>query len=346
MKKLPFLVLALLPLGALASHLLAPGAPASGPGDGGPRPRLLSAPGEPPRVLTLEGGTLDLPGTPERVLPANAGIVELLSVLVPADHVVAIPEVARDYSLFDEEDPGAAAWHGIEGFTGYHAEVVFALDPDLVLASPWQSPEATAALRAHGVPVLLLDVPKTWDDALWNLEFLAKLFGVPDRGAALRADLEERRARLAASPYFGTGLTALSYTNFGTGGTTAGAGTTMDVALGLAGLENAAAEAGIEGYGSLPSEHLLAIDPDFLVVSAGDGQGDSASLRYLRETPALRSLRALAAGRILVLPSALAATTSIRLLDAAETLAGQVETLLEAEGALNAGESGARPGGS
>ena len=95
---------------------------------------------------------------------------------------------------------------------------------------------------------------------------LAQLVGVLGRALdaedGSRALIEEYDGRVAAlrADTSRSGWTALSYSNYGTGGWTAGSGTTADLMIALAGMQNAAAAAGFEGHVSLGMECLLAIE--------------------------------------------------------------------------------------
>jgi ABC-type hemin transport system substrate-binding protein len=80
-------------------------------------------------------------------------------------------------------------------------------------------------------------------------------------------------------------------------GWTAGAGTDIDELIALAGGQNAAAAAGIEGEMELAAEVAAAIKPDFLLLDRGLGEGsDEATLpaniaRLLAAVPDERVLR-------------------------------------------------------
>src|SRR5690606_28592358 len=66
------------------------------------------------------------------------------------------------------------------------AESVLSLRPTIVLAqTDTGPPEAIDQIRGAGVPVLLLDTPRSADDAIARGELLATALGVPAAGAAL-----------------------------------------------------------------------------------------------------------------------------------------------------------------
>ncbi len=70
------------------------------------------------------------------------------------------------------------------------AEGVLAQDPTLVIGDTQTSPlEAIEQIRSAGVPVVILDVPTTFDGLYDKIEALADALGVPERGADLAAEV-------------------------------------------------------------------------------------------------------------------------------------------------------------
>jgi len=286
-------------------------------------PRVLSA--EFPVRLTAGDEELVFSAPPARVLPLNAAWLDFTSLLVGPDRLAAIPAGVLGYSRLAAA-PGA--WAERPSFSGLEAERLLSFQPDLVLAHTWQNPETLAVLRGAGVPVLALPVPESWAEIAETLQLLACVLGEKARGEELLRDFERRGAELLrrAQPF--AGQRALSYTNLGAGGWVSGARTTADVLLGLCGLRNAAAEAGLEGDVPADAERLLALAPDLFVVGRPDRTESSApSAEFLLAEPALTDLPALRERRLLTLPPALFTTASPELLRGAEVLVEELEQL-------------------
>ena len=293
----------------------------------GPRVARVPEAGFPMRVELPNGDEVTLSAPPTRVLPANAGVVDYLIDLVDAERVVALPVAAVHYSGLGR---APAAWKALPRFDAYSAEIVLALEPDLVLSHSWQSPETTARIRESGIAAVSAPLPRSWDEVLGTLSFLGRLLDADERAREVAADIERRLAALSESPHFGAGHRALSYSNLGTGGSTAGAGTTVDIIFELAGIENAASVAGLTGQATLDHERLLTLDPDFILVASDEGDtGAPPSATYLFETQALASLDAIRKRRIASLPIELFSTTSLELVRAAETLHRELDRLFE-----------------
>lgn len=291
-------------------------------------------------ALSLVGACQrETPGAPpsaaatraSRVIPTSASAVDFASALLEPERIVALPEQALEYSLLHTLPPRFAS---TARFDVYLAEPILALGPDLVLADAFQAPETTQRLRQAGVEVFTLPVIGSWRDARAALVQLGERFGRAERASELCAELDARVARLEQRAASGPRLRAVVYSSFGGVGSTAGADTTIDDVLRLAGLDNAAALAGRSGHTDLSFEALIALDPELIVVSAPlkappSSQGDlgGASERVLLAAPALAELRAVRERRIVALPAWLFATNSFEIVRAAELLREQVELL-------------------
>lgn len=306
---------------ALAGLLLASCAKGGAAAADARLPRLVSATF--PMTLAWAGAEFVLSAPPQRILPANAAWIDYVSLLVGPERVVALPAEAFGYSRLASA-PGA--WAELPPFPVFEGERILALAPDLVLAHTWQNPETIAGLLRARVPVLVVPVPESWSEITATLALLGAVLGVPERAQVVASELAARRTHLSARAARFAGLRALSYTNLGAGGWTSGSGTTGQILLELAGLCNAAAEAGLTGDVPADQERLLALAPDFFLVSRPDRTEHSPpSASFLLAEPALAHLEALRARRIVTLAPALFSSASPELLRGAEELVDALE---------------------
>lgn len=266
------------------------------------------------------------PGDPDarRLLPTNAAAVEFLVDLAGTDEVVGLPYTALEFCCVDLGDLPER----VPTFTEFSAEVLLSFAPDLVVVSPWQNIDAVDRLEEAGVEVVVLPAVEGLEDVRRGLVEVGAALGADARAAALLADLDGRVAalteRVAARP--GLRPRALSYTNYGSGGWGAGAGTTAALVMELAGLDNALAETGRTGHDAVDLEQLLDLDPDLYVVSK-PSETYGVTRAYLEGEAALAGTRAVAGGAIAEVPANLYSTTSHHLVRAAEALADAVEAL-------------------
>ena len=271
---------------------------------------------------TILGQTPLVTPHPVRVLAGNVGTLELALGLIELERFAAVPAEGYEYSILGRDPERLDA---MPKFPVFDAESILAAQPDLVLASDWQSFETISATRDAGLPVLRVPTPSSWEQLDEILLGLGVAFDAQDKAAALVLELAQRRAALAKRTAPFKHLRAMAYSNFGTGGATAGAGSTWDLILQAAGLRNAATEEGIDGHEALDLERLMQINPDFLLLS--EDVGGDAALVDLNSLPDKGGLNALKNGFIMRLPSELYASSSHHMLDAAELLVERLEAL-------------------
>lgn len=281
--------------------------------------------GFPRDVEFLAGHRVTIKTRPERIVPASAATVDYLAALVEPSRIAGVPNTALEYStlLVIERE----AWADVPTFDAYLAENVLALNPDLVLADPWGAVESNQRLEESGVDVLVLPETRSWAEARSVLLKLGEVLGEEERAAGVVEGLEKRVRRLESEAEARGTVRAMSYANWTSGGWTAGGDTTIDAVLTLAGLENAAAGAGIVGHSRIGYEELVTLDPEWILVSKplagaehpGDDRG-GASESVLRGEPVLAGLQAVREDRILALDPWLFATASHQIVRAAEEL--------------------------
>ncbi len=265
------------------------------------------------------GGTQT--GLPQRVLPASVAAAEWLLELVEPGRIVALPTQIDDFSIVDA---GVAPWASIPRIPSFKSELVRSFDPDLVLVSPFTDPATVARVRRRGPVVLTMHEPSTWEELMRGGRELAKAVGAEARGAAFLDQLVARRKALATRGS-ARALRVLPYGRYTQVGSTYGKGTTVDLALSLAGYVNVAAEAGVVRFADLSNEDVMGLDFDAFLVggdpSAGGAGLASLAADALRADPMLSGVPAIASDRILIVRSELLVAGSHLVLDASESIA-------------------------
>jgi iron complex transport system substrate-binding protein len=174
------------------------------------------------------------------------------------------------------------------------AEGVLAEGPTLVIGDTQTSPpETLEQIRSAGVPVVILDVPTTFDGLYEKLEQLGKVLGVEDQARSLAADVRESIEQIlrSARDYEPDPRIAFVYSRG------------PDVML-LFGSEMTtqplieAAEAGVVGTVSVTPEALVAASPEVIIITseglqALGGIDGLLSMPGFAETPAGRDRRIL-----------------------------------------------------
>jgi iron complex transport system substrate-binding protein len=290
-------------------------------GCGGQQP-IPAHSGDPPvdmRTLELaDGSTMQVPVRAQRILPATSAAVDLLADLDLHERVVAIPLAAFSWSVAAREPErwsDHTILHALEG------EAILALKPDLILAAPWSDQRPLWVARSVHIPVLALPDAKTWPEIEAGIALAGEALGVQKRARALMDELTARRLKLTSAGRPSRRM--VTYSNFGAGGHASGPGTTLDLVMALAGMENVVRR---EGHVELCLEEILSLNPEVFLTSSGRDKV-SPGAEFLRNEPALSHLEAIEKNRIIVLPAELFSASSHRILDAAEELARRLDLL-------------------
>ncbi|MFN3937242.1 MAG: ABC transporter substrate-binding protein [Gemmobacter sp.] len=202
---------------------------------------------------------------------------QLAMLLAAPGQLVAVSRLAADprTSAMARE---AAAFPRIAG----HAEEVWLLRPDLVLAGTYTTRATVELLRRLGVPVQEFPPVSGLDAVADQMRAVGAALG---RAAEAEAMAEAFETSVAALRHPGPPAAAAFYHP---NGWTTGRGTLADDILTAAGFRNIAGSLGLSGGGYLPLETLVLAAPD-LVVASEPWPGASRAEEILRH-PVLRAL--------------------------------------------------------
>ena len=171
--------------------------------------------------------------------------------LADREHVLALsPDAREDFSYL------RAAAAGLPSVRP-RAEDVLALRPDVVVRSYGGGPRAPAFFERAGVPVLQIDFAPDVEAVRDRIRQAAAALGVPARGDALIAGMDDRLAKARERSRGGRAL------YLAPSGVAAGAGTFVDHLIDEAGLDNFDDQF---GWRSIPLERLAYATPDFYAV--------------------------------------------------------------------------------
>lgn len=262
-------------------------------------------------LLTLLASAALLGGPPARVVSQTVGGDDLLMALAAPGQIAALSHLARDARY----SPGAAQAVRHPALRDGSAEDILRFRPDLVLMASYTQAETVAVLRRAKVPVLLMERFERLEDLYANARAIGRALGREARAEELIRKWEGRVADLARHL---RGVSPVRVVAAGFYPFTAGQGTTFQDLCEHAGAVNVAAEAGLVGHASTPTEAMLAWRVDWIVAPAEPGLDLKARLL---ELPPYKFMPALRKGRLLQMPGPLMAATSQARLDAYEWLA-------------------------
>ena len=166
------------------------------------------------------------------------------------------------------------------------AEELLRFRPDVVIAGAYTNAFTRALLARLGYKLIELEPEDSVADIERNLALVAAAIGREERGSELAAELRARERQIAAARPARAPATVVVRP----GGFTVGEHSLADELMKLAGVRNVAAEQGLDRWGSLSMETLLASRPDLIVLTGYRASQPSLANAVL-EHPALRLVR-------------------------------------------------------
>lgn len=229
-----------------------------------------------------------------RIVSLNGDITEVIFALGLGDRVIAV-DTSATYP------PQAATLPKIGYQRQLAAEAIISLQPTLVIGADTAGPPAVIEqIRSSGVPVVLVAAPITLEAVPLKIRSVAAALGVPNTGAALAVQTQERIAAATALAATATSRPTVMFLYLRGSSTQqiGGRNSAADALISTAGGIDAGVAAGIEGFKPLTPEALVAAKPDvLLLLSAGlqsvGGIDGLLAIPGIAQTPAGRARRVL-----------------------------------------------------
>lgn len=233
---------------------------------------------------------------------------QFLIALADPDQIAGVsPGADGDYAYLRETARGLPQLRPV-------AEEIAPRRPDVVFRFWGGGPRLAQTLERVGARVVTFKYAADFDAVRANIRTAAEALERRARGEALIAELD---ARLAALARRGTNAAAALYVT--PGGVTAGAGTMVDAIFAAAGVDNAAAEAGLAGWPPLPVETLILDPPEAVVAGFFTLASERASNWSAARHPAFEAVFEKA--RVIHLPADLLSCPAWFSVEAAERIA-------------------------
>jgi iron complex transport system substrate-binding protein len=225
-----------------------------------------------------------------RIIAIGGDVTEIIYALKAESKIAAVDSTSKfpPEALKDKKNVGY--------MRALSAEGVLSANPTLILASKDAGPpDVVATLKASAVPYVEVPDDHTPEGAVAKIRFIAKLVGDESAGDTLAKTVEQDfatlardRAKIAKPVHAIFVLTAQNGR-----ATVAGANTSADAVIKLAGAENAAA--GVEGYKPLVEESTMQLAPDAIVTmrhsSSTFKSDDILAVKGLQASPAGQNKR-------------------------------------------------------
>jgi iron complex transport system substrate-binding protein len=249
---------------------------------------------------------------PKRVASLNLSADEVLTEILPPERLVGVTRWA------DDPDTSNVAGHVPKGayrFQRADMERLVALSPDLVILSEYTDADVVKLIEASGIRWHRMGGLSSVSGVRQAILDLGGAVGEP---AAAKRLVERYDATLddLARRLEGASRPRVLYWS---GGMTAGAGTAIGSLIETAGGINVGKEIGVEGIAPPGAERAFVADPDVVLVTSWPG-----AVKEVKEHPLLSGLRAVRAGRIVVMPNRLVVALSQYTADACRDLASRL----------------------
>jgi len=272
------------------------------------------------------GPAVDDDQAPQRIVSLAPSLTETLFALGLGDRVVGV-------TRFCAYPPEVRPVPKVGGHLDPNFEAIVALEPDLVVAIP-SSHESRLRLESLGIRVLEVDQHDV-ESVLESLSAVAEACGVPERGAALRVELESRLAKVVSAVAAVPRPRAVVVVGHQVGEGAvrsvwaAGRDTFYDGVLQIAGGVNAV-DGGLARYPELSREGLSALDPDVVLDVIAGVEDRDLDLEAVRQGwMRLTELRAVREYRVNVLEGDQMVVPGPRLPEMVEAVAQALHPELE-----------------
>jgi iron complex transport system substrate-binding protein len=229
-------------------------------------------------VLTCQAGAAETP----TVASINLCSDQLVLSLADPEQILSVSWLAADpeESMYAELADKHVLNYG-------SAEELLRLDPDVIVAGIYTNAFTRALMRELGFKVVDVVPANDLEDIARNLRQVGDAIAQRARAEGRIRSMRDRSAAIAAR----APRRPLDAVVVRPGGFTAGRPSLADHLMQLAGLRNVAADQGLDRWGSLSMETLLASRPELIVLldyRSGEPSIANAALRH----PALRRSRA------------------------------------------------------
>lgn len=244
-------------------------------------------------VTDAQGCAVAFEEKPARILNYGLWLDDIVLGMLPPERLVGIDHMA--------DDPNSSNIVGIaegiaEKINHPSAEHVLALHPDVVFLDADIDAGPAQTLPELGIRVVACKKPHNVEELRAAVRMVAAALGEEEKGEALVALFDAEREALAGRlkevpPDARKTVVAISMSP-----TYGSRGGLFDGLCGMAGVTNGVAEIGLTAGQSLTKEHIVAVNPDVLIVPVWNDHGSYDIEKFNREyldDPALQTVRAI-----------------------------------------------------
>lgn len=251
-------------------------------------------------VNSADNQLVEVPVYPRRILTLSSAYDTVLLGLIETERMAGI-------SSLNKYEGYCLEWKKARQvktqFHNYSFEKIIAVKPDLVIAPEYVAKDTVEALRAMGIPTVVVQSGKTIPSVINNVTTLADLVGASDKGRVYATKIQnelqwinnlvnqipesERKSVLFVSSMDGyTGTNSL-----------------FDDMCRYMGINNAPSYRGYPPRISFTDERVLDMNPDFLLIPAYQTMDQGLVERFLY-TPAFQNMKAMRENHVMPVKAA------------------------------------------
>lgn len=228
----------------------------------------------------------------QRVVSLGGSVTEIVYALGEGDRLVA-DDASSVYPKEATQLPRVGYYRNLS------LEGILSQQPDLLLASENAGPpEVFERLQEMGVRIVRVSDSPGVESLYERVDDVAQALDVPQAGAELKQRIRTSLASVLPPAADAPRPTALVVVHRGGPLLAAGAGTSADALLRLAGFQNIAATS--NGYKPLSEEALAALAPQFIVTTTTSVEG-SGGLETFAQRPGVAMTPAAKAGKVVAI---------------------------------------------
>ncbi len=261
-------------------------------------------------MVDARGDTVHLPQYPQRIMAISSALDLVLLDFLPKEKILAVVK--------DSQSPfSSLRWQEAREIKKNYgrtpgAEEIIALQPDLVFMPDYTSDDVVSAVRAIGIPVVVVKTPEKVNEVHTMVRQVGEALGEPQTAERILKkfddEIELSLARTNTIPPEQRRKVIFISSMVGYGGT----GSLFADANRYSGLINAAAAAGIPAHTAFTEERLVDMDPDVIFIPTYSN-GPSKLVQHFYTDKAYASLSAVRNRRVLPLRPAYLYNSSITL---------------------------------
>jgi len=251
----------------------------------------------PPPLPRLRPGQIDASRPAARVLSVDYRSDEIVLSLIRSERILGLSLDADNPEMSNTVALAAAVPRRLD----LNVEQILSLEPDVVVVGKVGLDDPLSLLETAGIRVVRLNSANTLAEIQENITAIGKGIGESRAAAGLVAEMDWRLGALrhvtGRLPHPRT-----LYVYIGGASTeTAGDGTYIDELLNVAGAINVAREAGVRGWGSLPVEKAIEMNPEVIIYADSrerDKAIDAVAAPGLADNPVWKDILAVKTGRV------------------------------------------------